>query len=102
VRGGGHRKRPTRTQHAADLREEQLNVTYVLDGLGAEHEVEARVRQRKRRVRLELQEAGLGKARARALERDLRDVRGGELSGVQLGAQAPVAAAEIEGALGGP
>ena len=52
-----------RAQHAARLREQELDVAHVLEGLGAEHEVERVVLERQRRVGLELDRPRRGRRR---------------------------------------
>ena len=87
---------PPGAQHPPDLREQQLHVAHVLDRLGAQHEVEAAVLERQRRVGLELDDARAGQPPAGPLERDGRDVGGGELARRRARRQPAVAAAEVE------
>ena len=69
----GERERAARAQHAARLRQEQLDVAHVLERLRAEHEVELAVGERQRRVGRRAPHAPPPGSRAgRALERDAR------------------------------
>ena len=99
---GGQRELAAGHEDSPDLRQEQLEVTHVLDGLDAEHELEAAVVERKRCIGLQLDRPRARQARARPLQRHPRHVRRGQLGGVELGGEAPVAAAEVERALDVP
>ena len=72
----------------------------MLDRLRAQHQVERAVVEWQRRVRLQVDDARARQPAPRSFERRGRHVGGGQLGRIELGAQAAVAAAEVERAIG--